>query len=57
MNNLLRLNLEEIHKRYRLITSNEVELVIKYLPTSKSRGPNGFTDEEEGSKKLRKIRR
>ena len=54
MNNLPRLNLEEKDKRNGLITSNEFELVIKYLPTNKSRGPNGFTDEEEGSKRLRK---
>ena len=29
----------------RLITSNEIELVIKKFPTNKIPGPNGFTGE------------
>ena len=45
MHNLLRLNQEEIENMNRPITSTEIETVIKNLPTNKSPGPNGFTDE------------
>ena len=43
--NLPRLNQEEIENMNRPITSNEIETVIKYLPTNKSQGPDGFTCE------------
>ena len=43
--NLLRLNQEEIENTNRPITSNEIETVIKNLPTNKSPGPDGFTGE------------
>ena len=43
--NLPRLNEEEIENMNRPITSNEVETVIKNLPTNKSPGPEGFTGE------------
>ena len=43
--NLPRLNQEEIENMNRPITSNEIETVIKNLPTNKSPGPNGFTGE------------
>ena len=43
--NLLRLNKEEIENMNRPITSNEIETVIKNLPTNKSPGPDGFTGE------------
>ena len=51
MNNFLetqslqKLNQEEIHKANRPITRNEIEDVIKTLPTNKSPGPDGFTGE------------
>ena len=43
--NLPRLNQEEIENMSRPITSNEIETVIKNLPTNKSPGPDGFTCE------------
>ena len=43
--NLLRLNQGEIENINRPITSNEIETVIKKLPTNKSPGPDGFTGE------------
>ena len=43
--NLPRLNQEEIENMNRQITSNEIETLIKNLPTNKSPGPDAFTDE------------
>ena len=43
--NLLRLSQEEIENMNRKITSHEMEIVIKNLPTNKSPGPDGFTGE------------
>ena len=43
--NLPRLNQEEIENMNRPITNNEIETVIKNLPTNKSPGPHGFTGE------------
>ena len=43
--NLPRMNQEEIENMNRPITSNEIEAVIKNLPTNKSPGPDGFTSE------------
>ena len=43
--NLPRLNQEEIENMNRPVTSNEIETVLKNLPTNKSPGPDGFTDE------------
>ena len=40
-----KLNQEEIETLNRLITSMEIETVIKNLPTNKSPGPDGFTGE------------
>ena len=42
---LPRLNQEETGNMNRAITSNEIETVIKNLPTNKSPGPDGFTGE------------
>ena len=39
------MNQEEIENINRQITSNEIETVIKNLPTNKSLGPDGFTSE------------
>ena len=43
--NLPRLNQEEIENMNRPITSNEIETVIKNIPTDESPGPDGFTGE------------
>ena len=43
--NLPRLNQEEIEIMNNLITSTEIEAVIKNLPKNKSPGPVGFTGE------------
>ena len=43
--NLPTLNQEEIGNINRPLTSNEIETMIKNLPTNKSPGPNGFTCE------------
>ena len=43
--NLPRLNREGIENMNRPITSNEIETVIKNLPTNQSPGPDGFTGE------------
>ena len=42
---LPRLNQEEIENMNRETTSNEIEAVIKNLPTNKSPGSDGFTGE------------
>ena len=42
---LPKLNQEETDQLNRLITRNEIEEVIKSLPTNKSPGPDGFTSE------------
>ena len=41
--NFPRLNWEELENTNRPITSNEIETVIKSLPTNRSPGPDGFT--------------
>ena len=43
--NFPKLNQEEIENLNRLITSMEIESVIRNLPTNKSPGPDGFTTE------------
>ena len=43
--NLPRLNQEETENMNRPITRNEIETVIKNLPTNQSPGPDGFTGE------------
>ena len=45
MYKLARLNQEEIENMNRPITSNEIETVVKNLPTNKVPGPDGFTGE------------
>ena len=42
---LPKLNQEEIDQLYRSITTNEIEYIIKTLPTDKSPGQDGFTRE------------
>ena len=42
---LPKLNQDEIDQLNRLITRNEIEYLIKILPTNKSPGPDGFTGE------------
>ena len=43
--NLPKLNQEEIENLNRPITSMEIEIIIKNLPTNISPGPDGFTGE------------
>ena len=43
--NIPRLNQEEIENMNRPITSNEIETVIKDLPTNRSPEPDGFPGE------------
>ena len=43
--NFPRLNQEELENINRPIPSNEIETVIKNLPTNRSPGPDGFTGE------------
>ena len=43
--NFPRLNQKELENINRIITSNEIETVIKNFPTNKSPGPDGFTGE------------
>ena len=44
-NNFPKLNWKETEDLHRLITSKEIETVIRKLPTNKSPGPDGFTAE------------
>ena len=43
--NFPKLNQEEIKNLNRLITSTEIETIIRNLPTNKSPGPDSFTAE------------
>ena len=43
--NFPKLNQEEIENLNKLITSTEIETVIRNLPANKSPGPDGFTAE------------
>ena len=43
--NFPRLNKEDLENIIRPITSNEIETIIKNLPTNKSPGPDGFMGE------------
>ena len=40
--NIQKLNQEEVENLKRLLTSKEIETVIKNLPQNKSPGPDGF---------------
>ena len=44
-NNLTKLDQEEIENMNIPITNMEIKTVVKNLPTKKSPGPDGFTDE------------
>ena len=44
--NCPRLNQKEIKNINRPLTSTEIKIMIKNLPTNKSWGPDGFTGEE-----------
>ena len=57
--NFPKLNQEEVENINRTITGNEIETVIKNLPTNKSPGPDGFTGKfyqsfSNSSKKLQR---
>ena len=43
--NLPKLNEEEAESLNRLLTADEIEAMVKKLPTHKSPGPDGFTVE------------
>ena len=43
--NFPKLNQEEVENLNRSITNMEIKTVIRNLPTNKSPGPDGFTDE------------
>ena len=43
--NLPKLNEEEAESLKRPVTADEIETIIKKVPTHKSRGPDGFTGE------------
>ena len=43
--NLLKCNQQEVENLNRSISSNEIESVIKNLPTNRILGPDGFTGE------------
>ena len=43
--NLLRTNHKELENLNRLINSEDIEVIIKNIPKSKSPGPDGYTSE------------